>query len=80
MSEQPSQVGAGFYSNYDYPSTADVQVLKGPNWEVHNIFDSADPNGSTNYDAAPIGSTYTRILAGSVERYFKADATTWTAT
>lgn len=44
---------------------------------IHDLFDTADPNGSTNYDAAPIGSTYRRLLAGSVKLFLKTTATVW---
>ena len=79
--DQPNTVGAvGIQDNYSYPTAADVKIMKGETHEIHLICDVADPNGSTNYDAAPIGSLYIWILAGSVDLLIKTDATTWTAT
>jgi len=64
-------------------TTMMIEVIRGRDGgrtmrEFHHIYDSADPNGSTDYDAAPIGSLYTRTLAGSVTSFIKTDATTWT--
>ena len=48
-------------------TTADWIRLKGPNQEVYIIVDDADPNGSTNYDAAGVGSLFIRTSAGSAD-------------
>jgi hypothetical protein len=42
---------------------------------VHHLYDDEDPNGSTNYDAAPIGSIYTNISTG--KQFTKTAASTW---
>lgn len=67
-------------NKYTVATTADWTTLKGPNQSIDLIVDAADPNASTNYDAAPIGSLYIWTTAGSVDLYVKTNATTWTAT
>lgn len=62
---------------YTATTTVDFIILKGATQTVHWIWDVADPNASTNYDAAPIGSLYFWILAGSVTSFIKTNATTW---
>lgn len=46
--------------------------------EFHHIYDDADPNGSTAYDSAPSGSTFTRTTTGTVQLYIKTASSTWT--
>ncbi len=65
-------------TKYDNTTTVDWVTLKGANQSIDLVADVADPNGSTNYDEAPIGSLYFWILAGSVTSFIKTDATTWT--
>ncbi len=64
-------------------TTLGVEVVRwrggdGNLYEVHHLYDTAEPDGTTNYDAAPIGSLYTRTLAGSVKLFIKTTASTWT--
>lgn len=74
----PQMHSADDASKYTGTTTSDWRTEKGTNQSIDLILDIADPNGSTNYDAAPIGSLYVWILAGSVAVFVKEDATTWT--
>jgi len=64
-------------NKYTSVTTADWFTLKGANYSIDFICDTADPNATTNYDEAPIGSEYTRISAGNVKKYIKTTATAW---
>lgn len=74
----PQMHSADDAAKYTVTTTSDWITFKGASREFDLILDIADPNGSTNYDAAPIGSLYIWILAGSVAVFVKEDATTWT--
>lgn len=63
-------------NKYTAVSTLDWYTVKGPNHSYDVLIDSADPNASTNYDAAPIGSEYTRSSSG--DKYTKTSTTVWT--
>ena len=64
-------------NKYTAVTVLDWLTFKGKNQTFDLLAGVADPNGSTNYDAAPIGSLYIWILAGSVNLEIKTDATTW---
>ncbi|MGR3218214.1 MAG: hypothetical protein ACUZ8H_00160 [Candidatus Anammoxibacter sp.] len=62
-------------NKYAAVSTLDWYTVKGPNHSYDVLIDSADPNASTNYDAAPISSKYSRSSNG--DEYVKISATVW---
>ena len=64
-------------NKYTVPTTADWLTLKGPNQSADIIVDDIDPNASTNYDAAAIGSLYIWNKAGDVRLFIKTTTTVW---
>lgn len=46
--------------------------------EIHFLVDDADPNGSTAYDSAPLGSLFVRTTTATPQLYIKTASSTWT--
>ena len=63
-------------ASWDYPTTADVSVMKGPNHTYHVIIYAGVP--STDFTKAPIASTLRDTLTGKLHTKTGAvDTDTW---